>query len=350
MTEEIYNDGRTKVNAADFFPEGCDFAPQGVVLVTGGAGFIGSALVETLLAKGCRVRCLDNFSTGFRENIAPFLQNPAFELLEGDLRSENDCRRAVENAEYVLHEAALGSVPRSIADPGTSVAVNVSGTVNLFDAARREGVRRIVYASSSSVYGDDPSPEKVESRTGKVLSPYAASKAACELFAENFGKVYALEIVGLRYFNVFGMRQNPAGAYAAVIPKFARALLAHESPVINGDGTISRDFTFIGNVVNANILALSVPGVAGEVFNVGCGCSFDLNTLFDVLRSALAVYDPEIAGIDAVHGAERPGDVRFSLASTRKAGELLGYVPRFSFEEGIAFTAGYYAGVARTAK
>ena len=331
------------MTAADFFPGKCDFSPDGIVLVTGGAGFIGSALVESLLSKGCRVRCLDNFSTGFRENIAPFMANPDFELLEGDIRSAADCGKAVENVEYILHEAALGSVPRSIADPGTSVAVNVSGTVNLFDAARRAGVRRIAYASSSSVYGDDPSTEKIEHRTGRVLSPYAASKAACELFAENFGKVYGLEIVGLRYFNVFGMRQNPAGAYAAVIPRFAQMLLAHQAPVINGDGSISRDFTFIGNVVNANILALSVPEAAGNVFNVGCGRSFDLNTLFAALRAALAEYDPVIAGINAVHGPERPGDVRFSLASTAKAHDILGYRPRFSFEEGIAFTAGYYA-------
>ena len=331
------------MTVADFFPEKCDFSPEGVVLVTGGAGFIGSALVETLLSKGCRVRCLDNFSTGFRKNIEQFMKNPDFELLEGDIRSVADCSKAVENVEYIIHEAALGSVPRSIAEPGTSVAVNVAGTVNLFDAARRAGVRRIAYASSSSVYGDDPSAEKIEHRTGKVLSPYAASKAACELFAENFGKVYGLEIVGLRYFNVFGMRQNPAGAYAAVIPKFAQALLEHRSPVINGDGSISRDFTFVGNVVKANILALSVPGAAGNVFNVGCGRSFDLNTLFTALRKALAEYDPEIAGIEPVYGPERPGDVRFSLASTAKAEKILGYVPEFSFEEGIAFTAGYYA-------
>ena len=331
------------MTVADFFPEKSDFSPEGIVLVTGGAGFIGSALVETLLSKGYRVRCLDNFSTGFRKNIEPFMKNPDFELLEGDIRSVADCSKAVENVEYILHEAALGSVPRPIADPGSSIAVNVAGTVNLFDAARRAGVRRIAYASSSSVYGDDPSGEKMEHRTGKVLSPYAASKAACELFAENFGKVYGLEIVGLRYFNVFGMRQNPAGAYAAVIPKFAQALLEHRSPVINGDGSISRDFTFVGNVVNANILALTVPEAAGNVFNVGCGRSFDLNTLFFALRDALAKYDPSIAELEVVHGPERPGDVRFSLASTEKAEKILGYVPKFSFEEGIDFTAGYYA-------
>ena len=330
------------MEAAEFFPANITLDKDYPVLVTGGAGFIGSSLVECLLGNGFKVRCFDNFSTGFRSNIEPFMSNPDFELLEGDLRSTADCARAVENTGYIFHEAALGSVPRSIADPATSIAVNVSGTVNLFDAARRAGVRRIVYASSSSVYGDDSSPVKCEERTGNVLSPYAASKAACELFAANFCKVYPIEIVGLRYFNVFGMRQNPAGAYAAVIPKFAGTLLEHKAPVINGDGSISRDFTFVGNVVNANIRAMSMPGISGKVFNVGCGQSIDLNTLFAALRSELAKFDPEIAGIEVVHGPERPGDVHFSLASTGLAQKFLGYTPMFSFEEGIAFTAGYY--------
>ena len=332
----------TKINPADFFPREFAFAAKTPVLITGGAGFIGSALVETLLAHGCKVRCFDNFSTGFRSNIEPFFANPDFELLEGDLRSTDDCSKAVENMDYIFHEAALGSVPRSIADPSTSIAVNVAGTVNLLDAARKAGVRRIVYASSSSVYGDDKSDIKKETCTGKVLSPYAASKAACELFAENFAGVYGLEIVGLRYFNVFGMRQNPAGAYAAVIPKFARMLLDHQSPVINGDGTISRDFTFVGNVVNANIRAMFAPEAPGKVFNVGCGKSIDLNTLFAVLRSELAKFDPEIAKVEAVYGPERQGDVHFSLASTELAKELLGYTPAYSFAEGIAVTAEYF--------
>ena len=239
------------MNAAEFFPEKCELNRDRIILVTGGAGFIGSALVECLLGNGFKVRCLDNFSTGFRENIEPFYQYPGFEMLEGDLRNVEDCRQAVDGVDYIFHEAALGSVPRSIADPSSSVAVNVAGTVNLFDAARQAGVRRIVYASSSSVYGDDPSTVKVENCTGTVISPYAASKAACELFAANFARVYGMELTGLRYFNVFGMRQNPEGAYAAVIPKFARQLLAHQAPVINGDGSISRDFTFVGNVVYA---------------------------------------------------------------------------------------------------
>ena len=339
--------GAFELDTAEFFPENIRFSPQGVILVTGGAGFIGSALIETLLACRFKVRCFDNFSTGFMKNIEPFLDNPDFSLVEGDLRSSDDCRKAVENVEYVLHQAALGSVPRSIADPGSSIAVNVAGTVNLFDAARKAGVRRIVYASSSSVYGDDPSQIKCEERTGNLLSPYAASKAACELFAGNFARVYSLESVGLRYFNVFGMRQNPAGAYAAVIPKFAQALLNHQSPVINGDGTISRDFTFVGNVVRANILALQAEQAAGKVFNIGCGRSLDLNTLFMELRKALALYDPAVLEIEAVHGPERPGDIRYSLASIEQASRYLDYQPKFQFETGIAATAEYFASLQR---
>lgn len=333
---------KQKIDPADFFPSDCGYDTAVPVLVTGGAGFIGSALIETLLLKKCKVRCLDNFSTGFRSNIEPFLKNPDFELIEGDLRHVEDCRKAVDGIGYIFHEAALGSVPRSIADPSTSIAVNVYGTVNLFDAACRAGVKRIVYASSSSVYGSDTNLVKREECTGEVLSPYAASKAACELFAANFIRVYGIEIVGLRYFNVFGMRQNPDGAYAAVIPKFARTLLEHRSPVINGDGSISRDFTFIGNVVNANLRAMAVPEASGKVFNVGCGRSIDLNTLFEVLRGELAKYDPVIAGIEAIHGAERKGDVHFSLASVEAAKNILNYTPLYSFEEGIAATAEYY--------
>lgn len=331
------------MDSAEFFPENITLDRDCPVLVTGGAGFIGSALTECLLANGFKVRCFDNFSTGFRHNIEPFFANSGFELLEADLRDIDACRKAVEGVKYVFHEAALGSVPRSIADPSTSVTVNTAGTVNLLDAARSAGVKRVVYASSSSVYGDDKSPEKLEDKTGKVLSPYAASKAACELFAANFSAVYGLECVGLRYFNVFGKRQNPDGAYAAVIPKFAKMLLEHQVPVINGDGTISRDFTFIGNVVYANILAMAVPEAANNVFNVGCGGSIDLNELFICLRDALAEFDPEISNIEALHGAPRPGDILFSRASIERAARILGYRPRYSFEEGIRQTAKYYA-------
>ena len=312
------------------------------VLVTGGAGFIGSNLVETLLAEGCRVTCFDNFATGSRENIAPFMNDENFTFIEGDLRSAADCRKAVANCGYILHQAALGSVPRSIANPEDSIAVNVAGTVNLFAAAQRAGVRRVVYASSSSVYGDDTSAVKTEERTGKVLSPYAASKAACELFAGNFAAVYGLECVGLRYFNVFGKRQTPDGAYAAVIPKFALTLIEHRSPVINGDGLVSRDFTFIDNVVNANLLALSSPVAPGNVYNVGCNDSFTVNELFAALRQALAEYDPAIAAVEAVHGPARPGDVRFSRASIEKAKSDLGYEVVADFASGISKVAGYF--------
>ncbi len=331
------------MEAAEFFPENITLDKDYPVLVTGGAGFIGSSLVECLLSNGFKVRCFDNFSTGFRSNIEPFFTDPGFELMEADLRDIEACHAAVRDVKYIFHEAALGSVPRSIADPSTSVTVNTAGTVNLLDAARRAEVKRVVYASSSSVYGDDKSPEKVEERTGKVLSPYAASKAACELFAANFNAVYGLECVGLRYFNVFGKRQNPAGAYAAVIPKFAQQLLDHQSPTINGDGTISRDFTFVGNVVYANILAMAVPEAAGKVFNVGCNCSFDLNELFVRLRDALAKFDPEISKIEAIHGSPRQGDILYSLASIERAGNILGYQPKYTFEEGISVTAAYYA-------
>ena len=331
------------MSSAGFFPGNVNLDNSSPVLVTGGAGFIGSSLVECLLENGFKVRCFDNFSTGFRRNIEPFFQSPDFELLEGDLRNIDDCRAAVKDVKYIFHEAALGSVPRSIADPATSIAVNTAGTVNLFDAARSAGVKRIVYASSSSVYGDDKSPEKREDVTGEVLSPYAASKVTCELFAANFARVYGLEFVGLRYFNVFGKRQAPNGAYAAVIPKFAKQLLDHQSPTINGDGTISRDFTFVGNVIYANILAMATPEAAGKVFNVGCGRSFDLNELFVRLRDALAEFDPEIAKIEVIHGAPRQGDILYSLASIERARTILGYDPRYTFEEGIALTARYYA-------
>ena len=226
------------------------------ILVTGGAGFIGSNLIEVLLAKGCEVVCLDNFLTGKRENLASFLDNPAFRLIEGDIRDPATCRKAVENMDYVLHEAALGSVPRSIADPVTTTEINITGFVNMLFASVEAKVKRFVYAASSSTYGDSRELPKIEDRIGKPLSPYAITKYANELFAENFSSIYGIETVGLRYFNVFGKRQDPFGMYAAVIPKFAMSLIRHEPPRINGDGSFSRDFTYIDNVVQANLLAL----------------------------------------------------------------------------------------------
>ncbi len=309
------------------------------ILVTGGAGFIGSHLAETLLRQN-QVTVLDNFSTGRRENLASFLDHPDFTLMEGDIRDPETCCRAAENMDYIFHQAALGSVPRSIAEPETSVHVNVSGTVNVFSAAvRAKTVKRLIYASSSSVYGDSPELPKREDRTGRPLSPYAAAKSCCELFADVFSRTYGLECIGLRYFNVFGPRQNPAGPYAAVIPAFLTAMLRHEPPVIHGDGTYSRDFTYVENAVLANQLAaLAEKEAVNRVYNIAAGQQTDLNELFLLLRSVLAEYDPEIAKLEACHDAVRPGDVPRSLASTELAEQFLRYRPVCGVAEGLRKT------------
>ena len=314
------------------------------ILVTGGAGFIGSNLVEALLARRCRVTVLDNFATGSMENLRPFLDDPRFRLIVGDIRDLDRCREAVKDAEYVLHEAALGSVPRSINDPMTSTAVNVLGTVNMLYAAKEAGVKRFVYAASSSAYGDSPALPKVEDVIGKPLSPYGISKYAGELFAANFHDLYGLETVGLRYFNVFGRRQKPDGAYAAVIPKFIGSLLRHESPVINGDGSNSRDFTYVDNVIRANLLALETANAEAldQVYNVACGGRLSLNDLFAALREDLSAFDPEIAKVAPKYGPDRPGDIAHSLASIEKAKRLLGYLPAYSAREGLKETARWY--------
>ena len=314
------------------------------ILVTGGAGFIGSNLVEALLARGDEVVVVDDFSTGRRENLAPFAGDPRFTLIEGDIRDENVCREAVAGVDCVLHEAARGSVPRSIDDPVNATSINVGGFVNLLYAAHRAKVRRFVYASSSSVYGDSPRLPKVEDDCGRPLSPYAATKQADELFAENFRAVYGVEAAGLRYFNVFGRRQDPRGGYAAVIPKFAAALLKHERPVIYGDGTQSRDFTHVDNVVHANLLALDTPLPEREkaVCNVACGVRLTLNELFAALREELAAFDPAVRGIEPEYAAPRRGDVPHSLASIDRARELLGYVPCVDVREGLRRTAKWY--------
>lgn len=306
------------------------------ILVTGGAGFIGSHLAETLLNQGHTVTVLDNFSTGKRENLESFQNHPKFTLIEGDIRDLPTCRRAVEGMDYVLHEAALGSVPRSIKDPLTSLEVNIMGFANLLTAARDAGIRRFVYASSSSVYGSDNAPVKTEKHTGMPLSPYAVTKHTDELIALNFAAIYRMETIGLRYFNVFGPRQDPNGAYAAVIPKFVQAIRRHEPPVIFGDGTNSRDFTFVGNVVSANLLALSADSEAvNQVYNIACGASTTLNELFRLLRSAIAQEDPAAAGVEAVHAEPRTGDIAHSLADISRAREMLGYQPRWTIQEGI---------------
>ncbi len=314
------------------------------VLVTGGAGFIGSNLVERLLSQKNEVVCLDNFATGKRENIKPFLKDPSFKLIEGDIRDLDTCREAVKGVSIVLHEAALGSVPRSVNDPLTSNEVNVSGFLNMLIASRDEGVKRFVYAASSSTYGDSKELPKIEDKIGKPLSPYAITKYVNELYADVFSKLYGMELIGLRYFNVFGRRQDPFGAYAAVIPKFVKALISKESPVINGDGTFSRDFTYVENVIQANELAATVdnPEAVNTVYNVAFGERTTLNQLVDYLKTSLSRFDPEIANVDIKYGPPREGDIPHSLASIDKARDLLGYHPEFSVKQGLEKAIEWY--------
>ena len=314
------------------------------ILVTGGAGFIGSNLCETLLESGNKIVCLDNFSTGKRENIEYFLSNANFTLIEGDIRDLETCKKAVENVDYVLHEAALGSVPRSIKDPITTNEVNISGFLNMLVASRDAGVKRFVYAASSSTYGDSKSLPKVEDIIGKPLSPYAITKYVNELYADIFAKTYGVECIGLRYFNVFGKRQDPNGAYAAVIPLFVKKLINHESPVINGDGEYSRDFTYVKNVIQMNILALSTTskGAVNQVYNTAYGERTTLNQLVTYLKEYLGEYDPEILNIQEEHGPNRQGDIPHSLANVDKATQLLGYNPEYNMNEGLREAINWY--------
>ncbi len=314
------------------------------VLVTGGAGFIGSSLCYDLLERGNEVICLDNFATGKRENIRELKGNQKFRLIDGDIRDLETCRKAVEGADVVLHQAALGSVPRSIADPATTNAVNINGFLNMLIATRDAGIKRFVFASSSSVYGDSPELPKVEERTGKVLSPYAITKLVNEEYARVFGSLYGMETIGLRYFNVFGRRQDPNGPYAAVIPKFTMAFRKYESPVINGDGSNSRDFTYIDNVVLANNLAATTENSAAfnQVYNVACGDSINLNEMTNLLRDYLAGYDPKIANVEPAHGPNRAGDIPHSMASIGKAVRLLGYKPLVLFSDGLKHAVEWY--------
>lgn len=314
------------------------------ILVTGGAGFIGSNLVELLLKYDNKVTVLDNFSTGRRENLAGFADNEKFTLIEGDIRDYDTCLEACGNQDFILHQAALGSVPRSIKDPVTTNDVNVGGFVKMLHAAVECKVGRFVYAASSSAYGDSTELPKVEQRIGKQLSPYAISKYVNELYAENFHNIYGIDCIGLRYFNVFGRRQSPEGAYAAVIPKFADALIKKESPVINGDGSYSRDFTYIDNVLQANMLALETenPAALNQIYNVACGDSIDLNGLFAALRENLGRFDAGILRVEAIHGPNRAGDIPHSLADISKIKTLLGYEPSVSAAEGIALAAEFY--------
>jgi len=314
------------------------------VLVTGGAGFIGSNLVESFLLSGNRVVCLDNFSTGKRENLKSFASNPKFRLIEGDIRNYDDCLKAVEKIDFVFHQAALGSVPRSIKDPITSTDVNIGGFVKMLFAAKESGVKRFIYAASSSTYGDHPDLPKVEDKIGSPLSPYAITKYVDELFAANFSKTYGIDVVGLRYFNVFGRRQDPDGAYAAVIPKFVKMMMKHEVPLINGDGSVSRDFTYVDNVVQANHLASVVDNKAAlnQVYNVAHGERTSLNQLFFLIRNLAAEFDKDVLTIEPVYGPAREGDIPHSLASIEKAQKLLYYSPAFNVEEGLKQAVKWY--------
>lgn len=314
------------------------------VLVTGGAGFIGSNLCKDLLQHNNKVICLDNFSTGKRENIEALLSNPDFTLITGDIRTPEDCRKAVEGADIVLQQAALGSVPRSLNDPVTTNDVNVSGFLNMLVAARDAKVKRFVYAASSSTYGDSKSLPKVEEVIGKPLSPYAVTKYVNELYAHVFGLNYGMELIGLRYFNVFGRNQDPNGAYAAAIPRFIKSFMEYKSPVINGDGTNSRDFTYIDNVIRMNHLAALTQNkdAIGEVFNTAVGERADLNTLTALLKQYLSAFDAKIAEVKVSYGPERAGDISHSLASIEKAKRLLGYEPSHTLGQGLKESVKWY--------
>ncbi len=314
--------------------------------MTGGAGFIGSNLCEHLLANGYHVRCLDNFSTGKWQNVIPLIERFAdtFEMQVGDIRDIEDCRKAVEGVEYVMHEAALGSVPRSINDPITTNDVNIGGFLNMMVAARDAGVKRFIFAASSSTYGDSKSLPKVEDIIGRPLSPYAITKYVDELYADVFARTYGMEYIGLRYFNVFGRRQDPHGAYAAVIPLFVKKFMSHEAPNINGDGEYSRDFTYIDNVIQMNMLAMTTenPSAINQIYNTAYGERTTLNQLVGYLREFLGAKDAEIIGIEATHGPNRAGDIPHSLACIDKAKSLLGYEPKYSMREGLKQAVEWY--------
>lgn len=335
------------------------------ILVTGGAGFIGSNLCETLLEQDNKVVCLDNFATGHRHNIEVFLSSPNFTLQEGDIRNYDDCQKAVKGVDIILHQAAIGSVPRSIIDPITSTDVNIGGFVKMLFAAKEAGVKRFVYAASSSTYGDHYKLPKVEHEIGNALSPYGITKYADELYAKIFSELYGIETIGLRYFNVFGRRQDPQGAYAAVIPKFVMALMKHESPQINGDGSFSRDFTYIDNVIQANQLAAITPTsvikeraqsyslsqsnaeeiknkTISEIFNVAYGERTDLNELLNILKFNLSEFDSKIADVNVLYGPERAGDIPHSLASIEKAMALLKYKPEYTVSKGLREAVKWY--------
>lgn len=314
------------------------------VLVTGGAGFIGSNLCESLLEEGNEVFCLDNLSTGSIENITPFKAHPGFTFLEKDIRDFESCLTAAKGMDVILHQAALGSVPRSINDPLTTNAVNITGFLNVMHAAKEAGIKRVVYAASSSTYGDSKALPKVEEQIGMPLSPYAVTKYVNELYAHVYGNLFGVETIGLRYFNVFGRRQSPDGAYAAAIPKFIQSFINHESPEIHGDGLQTRDFTYIDNVIQMNHLAATAtePSAIRQVYNVACGERTTLLDLIEVIRNALCPFDAEIASVPLHFVAARTGDVRDSLADISKAANLLDYQPTHGLKQGIDEAIAWY--------
>lgn len=314
------------------------------ILVTGGAGFIGSNLCESLITQGNQVTCLDNFSTGKISNISHILENPAFTLIKGDIRNLNDCISSVCGVDFVLHQAALGSVPRSINDPILTNEVNISGFLNMLTAAKNARVKRFIYAASSSTYGDSEALPKVEEVIGQPLSPYAVTKYVNELYAGVFSRIFGIECIGLRYFNVFGRRQDPNGVYAAVIPLFIKQLIEHKPITINGNGEYSRDFTYIDNVIQMNTLAMTTTNknALNTVYNTAYGDRTTLNQLVSYLKEFLSEFDPSIHDVSITYGQTRNGDIPHSLASIEKAKKLLGYNPRFNLKEGLKSAIKWY--------
>jgi UDP-N-acetylglucosamine 4-epimerase len=314
------------------------------ILITGGAGFIGSNLCEHFVLRGNQVICFDNLATGNENNIAHLRKKQNFTFLQGDIRNLDACLEVCEGTEIVMHQAALGSVPRSIEDPLTTNEVNVTGFLHMLEAARRKNVPRFIYAASSSAYGDIQSPIKVEGRIGSPLSPYAVSKLTNEKYADVFSRIYGMEVIGLRYFNVFGRRQDPNGAYAAAIPRFIKALINGESPVVYGDGEQTRDFTYIDNVIQANELAASTTNkkALNKVYNVAYGERTSVNELIAILKDLLSEFDSLIATIPSQHQPERKGDVRNSLASIKKAQKQLGYQPAYNLRKGLTKAIAWY--------
>ncbi len=314
------------------------------ILVTGGAGFIGSNLAERLLTIGANVVVLDNFITGKRENINHLLNHPHFKLIEGDICNYETCWLAVQGIDLIFHQAALGSVPRSIENPILTTHINILGTVNVLEAARKYGIKRVVFAASSSTYGDSKALPKVEDKLGKPLSPYAITKYVNELYAENFSRLYGMETIGLRYFNVFGPRQDAQGAYAAVIPKFIETLINRQSPKINGDGSYSRDFTYVENVIQANLLAATTtnPEAINKVYNIAYGEQTTINNLFYTIRNEIAQYFPDCASIEPIYGPFRTGDIPHSKASIERAKNLLRYNPTHNLQQGLKETVTWF--------